>query len=195
MKYLIWLGVAVALTHTAAAQDEAGARADTDRGPYVGVSLGAFSYEHENAAFGILVDDTTPAFRLIGGYRLSEHFALEGGWGETSDLEDGTAFSNVTIDLSGKYEVLTIRALGILPLGDTVSFYGGLGYYKAELDASVTMNNLVGTYDVEDRTDGATIVGGVELDLERIKIRAEIEKFDNDASDAWDASVGVVFRF
>ena len=197
MKHLLWLGLAVALTHAATAQEEARAPEEPDQGPYLGVSLGAFNYEQDNGAFGILVDDTTPTFRIIGGYRLSDHFALEGSWGETSDIEDTTEFLNATVDISGKYEVLTIKALGILPLGDTVSLYGGLGYYEAELDldSSVTINNLVGTYDVEDRTDGAILVGGVELDLERVKIRAEIEKFDDDAAEAWDASVGVVFRF
>ena len=42
MKRFIWLVMAIGLAHVAAAQEDAN---DEDRGPYLGLSLGAFSYE------------------------------------------------------------------------------------------------------------------------------------------------------
>jgi hypothetical protein len=198
MKRLAFV-MAIGLAHVAPAQENA---KEEDRGPYIGLSLGSFSYEKDDRPFGIHVDDTTSAYRIIGGYRFSDHFALEGSWGEAGGLEDSvtvpTSQGDLGIDLKGEYEVLTIRALGIMPLGEKLSLYGGIGYYDAELDATVTMHNLTdsGSYPVEDGADGATIVGGVEFKLKRMNIRAEIEKLDADEnSDAWDFNVGMLFKF
>lgn len=199
MKRLAFV-MAIGLAHVAAAQEDARGE---NRGPYLGLSLGSFSYEKDDPPFGIHVDDTTSGYRIIGGYRFSDHFALEGNWGETGDLADSvtvpTSQGDSGIDLKGEYEVLTIRALGIIPLGEKLSLYGGIGYYDAELDATVTIHNLtggLGPYDVEDGAGGATIVGGVELKLKRMNIRAEMEKFNgNENSDAWAFNVGMLFKF
>ena len=202
MKSLAFI-MAIGLAHVAAAQEDT---KEEDRGPYIGLSLGSFSYEKDDPPFGIHVDDTTSAYRIIGGYRFSDHFALEVNWGETGDLEDSvtvtTSQGDSRIDLKGENEVLTIRALGILPLGEKLSLYGGIGYYDAELDATVTIHNLtgagsgLGSYDIEDGADGAMIVGGVELKLKRMTIRAEIEKFyGNKNSDVWDFNVGMLLKF
>jgi hypothetical protein len=191
MKRLMCLVLVVAFARAAAAQE-----AEEDRGPYLGLSLGSFNYEQENGEFGIFVEDTTPGYRIIGGYRFNDHFALEGTWGENPNLEDTTVFSNGTVGVRGEYEVRTVRALGILPLGDKVSLYGALGYYDAVLDATVT-SSLVSSrpYDVEDTSDGATLALGVQFDLERVDIRAELEKFLDSGSEAWGFNVGVFFRF
>jgi len=201
MKPFIWIVIAIGVAHVASAQEDA---RDPDRGPYVGFSLGSFSYEQQDPVV-VLLDDTTSAYRIIGGYRFSDHFALEGSWLKTGDLEDSFTRSTSQgdvfgINVKGDYDVRTVRALGILPLNDKVSLYGGLGYYDAELDATVTSQNLTGpgpgSYAVEAGDDGATIVGGVEFKLKRMDIRAEIEKFNaKENSDAWDFNVGMLFRF
>lgn len=190
MKRLVCLVLVVAFARAAAAQEP-----EEDRGPYLGLSLGSFNFEQENGELGMFVDDTTSAYRIIGGYRFNEHFALEGSWGEAGNLGESTAFNNITAEMEGEYEVRTVRALGILPLGEKVSLYGALGYYDAVLDATVTSNGFVSRYDVEDTSDGATLAVGVQLDLERVDIRAELEKFLDAGSEAWDFNVGVFFRF
>jgi OOP family OmpA-OmpF porin len=186
--------MATGLAQVAYAQEDA---KEEDRGPYIGLSVGSFSYEKDIQPL-IHVDDTTSVYRIIGGYRFNEHFALEGAWGETGDIEDTvtvpTSQGDLGIDVKGEYEVLTIRALGIIPLGERASLYGGIGYYNA----TVTTHMLtgVGSYDFEDRANGATVVGGVEFKLNRMNIRAEIEKSEVDAgTDAWDVNVGMLFRF
>lgn len=158
MKRFVWILMAVSVAHYAAAQEDA---RNDDRGPYVGISFGSFSYKKEDQPFGIHVDDTTSAYRIIAGYRFSDHFALEGSWGETGHLEDSvtvpTSQGDLGIGLKGEYEVLTIRALGILPLNDKVSLYGGLGYYDAELDATVTTQNLTGRARARTMSKGETL--------------------------------------
>jgi OmpA-OmpF porin, OOP family len=190
MNRLLCLVLVVAFAQATAAQE-----VEEDRGPYLGLSLGAFDYEQENGELGMSVDDTTPAYRIIGGYRFNEHFALEGSWGKSGDLGESTVFGNVGADIEGEYEVRTIRAIGILPLGEKVSLYGALGYYDAKLDATVTTTSFLGSFDVEDTSDGPTLAVGVLFDLERVDVRAEIERFIDAGSDALEFKVGVFFRF
>lgn len=192
MKHLVYLGVSLAFVHAAAAQG--------NRGGYMGFSLGSLSYEEEDEDFGVeVIDDTTSAYRIIGGYRFNDNFALEGGWGETGDIEGGfTEFipgiGDITLNLSGEYEVLTVRALGIVPF-ERVSLLGGVGYYDADLDFTISVTGF-GAVEGEAGDDGATLVGGFEFNLEHLDIRTEIEWFDSDdAVQAWDFSVGLLFRF
>ena len=193
-KYLICLGLSLALVQAAAAQDRSGA--------YLGGSVGSFSYEEEDEGLGI-IDDKAAAYRIMGGYRFNDNFAVEGGWGKTDDLEGGFTetippFGTFTASVVGEFEILTVRALGFLPF-EKVSLLGGVGYFDADIDASVSVRgpiSLGGPLDASGSDDGATVVGGLEFNFERIDIRGELEWFDvEDGSEAWDVMVGVLFRF
>src|SRR5688572_31890784 len=135
MKHLICLGLALVFVQPAAAQDRAG--------PYMGFSVGSFSFEEEDEELGIAIDDSTNMYRLTGGYRFSERFALEGGWGKTGDIEESFTevvppFGTITFDVGAEYEVLTVRALGFIPFERT-SLLGGVGYYDADIEVTVTV--------------------------------------------------------
>jgi OOP family OmpA-OmpF porin len=187
MKRLIYLGMSLAFVHAAAAQEESS-------GAYMGFSVGSFNYEEDG-----LIDDSSTGYRIMGGYRFSENFAVEGGWGKTGDIQDSYTesippFGDFTLDLTGEYEVMTVRALGIVPF-ENLSLIGGLGYYDADLDLTVGIAGL-GEESFSDSDDGATLVGGLEFNLDRIDIRTELEWFDvDDGAEAWDLSVGVLFNF
>jgi hypothetical protein len=168
-------------------------------GGYMGFSIGSFSYEEEDETGTTFVDDTTSAFRIMGGYRFNDSFALEGGWGKTGDLKTTftdfvPGFGNLTLNMSGDYEVLTVRALGIVPF-EKVSLVGGVGFYDAELNAQVSLTGFT-PVNASASDNGATLVGGLEVNLGRVDIRAELEWFDaDDGIDARDVSVGVLFQF
>ena len=190
MKYLICLGLSFALVQTASAQDRSG--------PYMGASIGSFSFEENDEELGLSLDDTTTAYRLLGGYRFSDNFAVEGGWGRTGDIEDSFTevippFGTFTFDIGAEFEVLTVRALGFIPFEKT-SLLGGVGYYDADVEFTVGVAG-VGSGSDETGESGATLVGGFEFNLERVDVRTELEWFDFDEGDAWDVSVGVLFRF
>jgi hypothetical protein len=59
------------------AQDEPGA--------YLGCGLGQFDYEEY--AVGVTLDDTALAYKVYGGYRFDETWALEAAYGQTDDLK------------------------------------------------------------------------------------------------------------
>jgi len=192
MKHLIYLGMSLAFVHAAAAQEE-------NRGAYMGFSVQSFNYEEEDEELGLAIDDSSTGYRLTGGYRFSDNFAVEGGWGKTGDIQDSYTesippFGDFTLDITGEYEVLTVRALGIIPF-DRLSLLGGVGYYDADLDLTVGIAGF-GEASASDSDDGATLVGGLEFNLDRIDIRTELEWFDvDDGAEAWDLSVGVLFNF
>jgi OOP family OmpA-OmpF porin len=192
MKHFIYLGMSLAFVHAAAAQEE-------NRGAYMGFSVGSFSYEEEDEELGLAIDDTSTGYRLMGGYRFSDNFAVEGGWGKTGDIQDSYTqsippFGDFTLDISGEYEVMTVRALGIIPF-EKVSLLGGVGFYDADLDLTVGISGF-GDASATDSDSGATLVGGFEFNLERVDIRTELEWFDvDDGAEAFDLSVGVLFNF
>jgi OOP family OmpA-OmpF porin len=177
--------------HTAAAQQASGG--------YMGFALGVLDYEEDEESLGISISDSTSAYRILGGYRFTDNFAVEGGWGATGDIEETFSevipgFGTLTANIKGDYEILTVRALGIVPF-DKLSLLGGVGYYDADLTVSASVSGF-GQFEVEDSDSGATLVGGLQFELERLDIRAELEWFDTDSNiDVWDASIGVLFKF
>lgn len=193
MKYLIYLGMSLAFVHGATAQDRDGA--------YIGGSIGSFSYSEDDDELGDIIDDSASLYRIMGGYRFNDNFAIEGTWGKTGDVEESFTeviplFGTVTLNLSGDFEILTVRALGFIPF-EKVSLLGGVGYYDAEqnVTASVSVPGFSTTVSDSGSEDGATLIGGLEFNLERVDIRGELEWFDVDEAEAWDVTVGVIFHF
>ena len=189
MKYLICLGMSLAFAQAAAAQERGGA--------YMGFSVGSFSYSEDED----ILDDSASAYGIMGGYRFNDNFALEGGWQKTGDLEETLSevippFGTVTLNLAADFEVLTVKALGFIPF-EKVSLLGGVGYFDADATISATATVLGGAGQASDEgsEDGAMLVAGIELNLERIDIRAELDWFDVDEAEASSINVGVLFNF
>jgi hypothetical protein len=200
MKHLMSLGLAFAFGQAATAQD----RGDT----YLGASVGSFSFE-EDEELGLTIDDTTSSYHVIGGYRLSDHFALEGGLVRTEHIKENRTASFVppgTLNtVKAEFRLLTVRALGVIPFERT-SLLGGVGYHEANIQyrASVQAPGQLGhSFEGETSHNGATVMGGFEVNLKRVDIRTQLEWFDFDGEhelgvddgDAWDFSVGVLFRW
>ena len=190
MKNVSVLVPLLAVAQTAHAQEGGG---------YVGFSLGAFDYEEVDDDLGLTIADTTTTYRFIGGYRVSEKFAAEGGWAVTGDFKE-TATELVpgvgpaTVDLKADFQILTLRALWLLPL-ERMSLIGGVGYYHATIDGSASLRGFGELVDLDDSGGGVTVVGGIQFDLERVSVRGEFEWLDADSDvEAWNVTVGVLFR-
>jgi hypothetical protein len=146
--------------------------------------------------------------KLVGGFDqhtdvsvaipLQANFALEAGWAKTGDLESTYTVPLppfATLNVNAEFEALTLRALGFYPI-DRFSLVYGIGYFDSELHTTVTSTAFAGTVEGEGTQEGATLVGGLEFNFERIDIRGELEWFDgDDGAGVWDASVGIFLRF
>ncbi len=171
---------------------------DDLEGPYFGVALGYFDYQEADDDFGTFIDDTTTAYRLIGGYQLNENLAIEGGFGRTGDIKESFQLfppGSGSFDVKAEYEIVTVRALGLVPL-DQIDLYGGIGYYDATITTDATVTGVGSLGEIEDDDSGVTLLGGVHFYLDKFTIRGEYEWFDTDSNvEAWDINVGILFRF
>ena len=187
MRWLSCLALLSACAGTASAQETLPA--------YMGFSFGGIDYEETDPGSGLVLSDAGATYRLIGGYRFNRYFAFEGAAGETSGLKETfniPGFEPFTVD--AKYDVVTVRALGMLPLR-RMSVLGGIGLYNSERKLSADFDGLDQFVDTERADSGVTLVGGLQADLKSVTIRAEYQHFDTDSNvEAWDLTFSVLFR-
>jgi hypothetical protein len=152
---------------------------------YYGVSIGEFAYS--DLAFGQTFNDSVGSWRLMLGYQLLEHFALEGSYGETSTVRD-TASGSLpgSPELGIETEIdnfLTFRVLGTLPFDNGLSLMAGFGFFVFEQDIILSVNgvpDLSGEVG-NDRGRPAYYVGA-QYDWDRVALRLGYEKFDFDGA-------------
>ncbi len=187
MRWLACLALLIAGTSTASAQEILPA--------YLGFSFGAIDYEEIEPNTGLVLSDEGGTYRLIGGYRFSQNFAFEGAVGETSGLKENFNLPGADpFAVHAHYDVVTARALGMLPL-KRISVLGGVGFYNSERKLSADFDGLDQFVDTERADSGVTLVGGIQADQKSVTIRAEYQAFDTDSSvDARDLTFTVLFR-
>jgi OOP family OmpA-OmpF porin len=102
------------------------------------------------------LEDSDTAFALLGGYRFSRYFAIEGGYQDLGafsyQAEGGISFpfppgvfpvsTSIDVESSG----FTLAGVGSLPLGESFDVHGKVGVFFADTESSV----------------GAAIAGGGE---------------------------------
>lgn len=168
-----------------------------DTGAYAGFSFGqatardlkSSDVDASLATIGLgsvtSVDDKDTAFRIYGGYRVRENFAVEIAY-----VNFGEFTSNSTIVSGGSGVVvgewsgysLNAAALGMLPVADNLSLFGkvGLGYWN--LDFDLTASGPGGTLSASESDSGiAPLFGvGAVFDItQNLSIRAEWERLLN----------------
>jgi hypothetical protein len=178
------------------------AHAQDDRGMYFGAGLGSFDYD-ESAFDG--VSDSAYTYRLFGGYKFIDHFALEFGLAGTGDLEEtftetAPGFPPLTLNVDLNLDIYTLSALGILPL-ERFSLFAGAGYYSASFGGDVNIEGFgdAGSFDGENE-NGATATFGIQrdfgLDLKSLSIRGQYDWYDfPDGIDASGITISMLFRF
>jgi opacity protein-like surface antigen len=191
MKRIVALLLAVGLASSAnAAEPTTG---------YYGLALGSLTYRERDDPGALVFEDTASFYRLVAGYQFSDHFAVEGGWGKTGQLKDSvdalvSGVGLVTFDLRGKYQVTSIRGIGILPFKQA-SLFGGVGYANTKFKGTVSVTGF-GEFSNNSTDGGWTAVAGVQRDWDRFALRGEYEWFSlqNDV-DARDATIGFIYKF
>jgi opacity protein-like surface antigen len=172
------------------------------RGPYAGLSVGSFTYRDNGENLGAPISDSTSAYRVLGGWQFNSVYAFEAGWGRSGKFKerfDGfdPSVGNVSLEISGEYEIATLRFLAMAPLSN-LNIFGGVGYYDAELDVSFRFQSPVEVQTVsgEDSDSGLTVLGGMQYEFRRFAVRGEYEWFDTDSGvDAYSLNLALIFRF
>lgn len=154
-----------------------------ERGPYVGVGVGLFSLEDEDA--GLSFDDSAPALNLYGGYRFGENFGAELTYLKTAEMSDDILGIDVDADVSA----ISARALGFVPVGANLDLFAGAGLWSGEIEFEVP-----GASGSED-DDGFMVTGGIRGRFDTISVQGSFDWFDSDSDSTWQIGVTAFFHF
>jgi hypothetical protein len=163
---------------------------------YYGLALGSFDLE-QGAEEGFSgYRDSADAYHLMVGYYFNEHLAIEGGYGETSDLTATATLSipaPISVRVTHEFQILTLRLLGVLPFDNGITLLGGLGF--ADIDEDFTLEfSGIGSSTAGGSYNELTYLLGAQYDWERIALRLAYEKYDFDDLDVSEVSIGFFYK-
>jgi hypothetical protein len=201
MRRLLAAALVLGFAATAAAQPESA---------YYGLALGSFDYQ-EDAFPGFFsgVSGNTDSWRVMVGYQLLEHLAVEGGLGKTSALRDtptltipgppGTPPISETLNYSTEFSSLMIRMLGVMNFDNGFTVLGGIGY--AEMNQDFALSDQAGNSESFDQDVGEpTYYVGAQYDWDRFGLRLAYEKYEfpggafNDDGDIKETTLTFFYR-
>jgi OOP family OmpA-OmpF porin len=125
------------------------------------------------------------AFRILGGYQINRTFAVELGYTDFGEVEEGgIRFEGNAIEVTG---------VASFPVADRFSIYGKLGLARTEAEARL------GPLSADEDSIEVTYGIGVRYDFsQNMGVRGEWQRYPDvgdGASDVDVLSVGVVFNF
>ena len=182
---------AFALTAAMAAQ------ADVRPGFYAGGSVGTTKLGDDGFdGFGVDVDDSDTGFKIFGGYSFNDNFAVELSYfdlGEVSGRINDPFFGNISFDVG--VSGLNASAVGRLPISDTFSLFGKLGFASYDVDGHATISGVGSGSDSQSETDMTYGLGAALSFGGQWEVRVEYEAINIDDGDANMLSVGAMYRF
>lgn len=174
-------------------------RAKIDDGRITGNLLGGGL-----ATTSITDDNRDTGYKIFGGYKFNENFAIEGGYFDLGKF----GFSATTLPagtLDGKIRIrgLNLDAVGIIPITKNFSAFGRLGLNHAQARDSFTGTgsvNVANPNPSKRETNGKIGLGLQYNFTESLGMRLEAERYRiNDAvgnkGDINLVSLGLIFRF
>ena len=173
--YGLVMGLVLAAAAATAQAAEAG------RG-YLSFYIGETEVDVDINNISVEGDDT--AFRIGGGYRLNENFAIEGYYIDNGEAEDTVfGFAEISVESTA----FQVQGVGFLPVSPTVELYGkaGIGIWDSEF-------TWEGVGDEDD--DGIDLVFGLGASFKLSKdidLRAEYEFADFEDADISTIMVGL----
>ncbi len=193
------------------------ASADEFTGFYAGVGAGSVAIDDDFGGF----DASDTAFKVFAGYSLNELIAVElayidGGTAEETETLPGSPFdvfaSDITVKTAIETRIIDLALIGTLPLTESWSLFGRLGYASIKTDARVRFDfgPLVGTgapaafgissnafdISVNDTSEEVSYGAGVAYSIgSSLQLRAEYQGFDVAGSALSFISLSGIYRF
>ena len=112
--------------------------ANAGEGFFIGASIGSANLS-ENFD-GLDVDTNSTAFRIVGGWRFNEYFALEAGYHDFGDFEQSIDVEGTLSTVSLTADGFTFGVTGSVPVSDQFSLFGRAGAFFWNGDAEI--NNV-----------------------------------------------------
>lgn len=186
MSKRLGLSVFAALALTAAMA----AQADVQPGFYAGAGFGTTKID-DDGLDDVDFDDSDTGFKIFGGYSFNQNFAIEATYFDLGEASGSFGVGdNFDVGISG----FGVSAVGVLPLSDTFSLFGKLGYASYDIDAHVELAG-VGSGSASDSQSDMTFGAGAALSFGQFEARAEFEAINVDGGDANMISLSGLYRF
>ncbi len=160
-----------------------------DNGFFLGGSIGSAQLSEDFD--GLNIDTDATAFRIVGGWRFNDYFAIEGGYHDFGDFEQ-------TIDVGGtpatarlSADGFTLGVGGYLPLGERFSLLGKFGMFFWDGNAEI---NNVSQATPED--SNPYFGGGVGYSVgENFLITGDLTRYELEDANSNVYSLGFQYRF
>jgi OOP family OmpA-OmpF porin len=107
-------------------------------GFFVGASIGSASLNDDFD--GLKVDDDTTSYRIVGGWRVNQYFALEAGYHDFGDFEQNFTVDGVSAKARLSADGFTLGVTGSFPVADRIEIFGRTGMFFWDGDAEI--NNV-----------------------------------------------------
>jgi OOP family OmpA-OmpF porin len=157
---------------------------------YAGIGIGQTTADFEDCDFATTCDHKDTGFKVFGGYRFNQNFALEGGY---ADL--GEATFSIPGLASGSAEASTIflNAVGMIPLNPQFSLFGKAGLHMWDAKES---GQVFGTpFSISDDGVDLTFGLGVQANFGQFALRLEWEHYDMDGFEVQSLGLSGIIRF
>jgi OOP family OmpA-OmpF porin len=166
------------------------ARADVQPGFYMGAGFGTTKIS-DDGFDDVDFDDSDTGFKIFGGYSFNQNFAIEATYFDLGEASGSFGVGdNFDVGISG----FGVSAVGVLPVSETFSLFGKLGYASYDIDAHVDIAG-VGSGSASDSQSDLTFGAGAALSFGQFEARAEFEAINVDGGDANMISLGGLYRF
>ncbi len=163
--------------------------ANADKGFYAGGGIGSAELSEDFDGFTIDTDST--AFRIFGGWRFNDYFAVEGGYQDFGDFEQQIDVNGTPVTASLSADGFTLGVAGSLPIGERFSVMGRFGMFYWDGNAEI---NIVSQATPEDNNPYFGIGIGYAVS-EKFLITGDLTRFELEDANSNVISLGFQFRF
>ncbi len=163
--------------------------ANADKGFYAGGGIGSAELSEDFDGFTIDTDST--AYRIFGGWRFNDYFAVEGGYQDFGDFEQQIDVGGTPVTASLSADGFTLGVAGSLPIGERFSVMGRFGMFYWDGNAEI---NNVSQATPEDNNPYFGIGIGYAVS-EKFLITGDLTRFELEDANSNVISLGFQFRF
>ena len=158
-------------------------------GFFIGGSIGKASLNDDFD--GLVVDDSTTAYRIVGGWRFNDYFALEGGYHDFGDFEQEFDDNGTTSVAKLSADGFTLGASGALPLGERFALTGRAGMFFWNGTAEI---NNVSQATPEDKN--LYLGAGVRFNVtEKFRLTGDWTRYELESTPSNVYSIGLEYQF
>jgi hypothetical protein len=175
---------------------------ESERGIYVGGSVGFSKYQNACENARVPCDEGDTAGRLFAGYQFNRTWSAEIGAGQLGEASGSgvVAGGGGTGSFSLKSYGWDVSAVATIPLGSGLGLLGRLGVYRVRTTLDQQGSFFAPIHEAGTQS-GWTYGAGLSYTLGRLGLRAEWQRYDNIGANSIGTdeidmfTLGALFRF